>query len=222
MSPKGLGKTQQGFQLLWTNLRGREAAVGTEKTRHPRQPSLDLPHEALTIFLFSQWPRALIWAIWEGKKKMLIQKDKHTLPKKVFGAGRNGRKGCSQLKQHSFPHCPQGTGMDIYEKKGEGRMGSYMFVSPTWIQNAPMHLHQLLLLTSPGLEMFRSLLIGKTVNWRDSEWSTAATKPTPQRIHEGYTKEPKAPRHPLQAVACKTMQLSALLKLVYKEHIFVY
>ena len=93
-----------------------------------------------------------------------------------------------------------------------------MFISPMWIQNATsawMHLYPLLLPTYPGLEMFWKQNICKTVKYKDSEWSTAVTKPTPQRSHD-------VPGHPLQAITCNTMQISVLFKLVYKEHVFVY
>lgn len=93
-----------------------------------------------------------------------------------------------------------------------------MFICPMWIQNATsawMHLYPLLLPTYPGLEMFWKQNICKTVKYKDSEWSTAVTKPTPQRSHE-------VPGHPLQAIACNTMQISVLFKLIYKEHVFVY
>lgn len=124
------------------------------------------------------------------------------------------------MKQYSFPHCLQGLEVDIYKKKKKknNKKKNDMFISPMWIQNATsawMHLYPLLLPTYPGLEMFWKQNICKTVKYKDSEWSTAVTKPTPQRRHD-------VPGHPLQAIACNTMQISVLFKLVYKEHVFVY
>ena len=44
---------QRGFQLLWPNLRVG-GGCGYRGARHPRQPSLDLPHKTLNYhFIFS-------------------------------------------------------------------------------------------------------------------------------------------------------------------------
>lgn len=148
---------------------------------------------------------------------MLIQKDKHTLPKKDFRAGRNGRKGCSQVKQYSFPHCPQGTGMDIYER-GRAAWAATCLYHPRGYR---MHRCICINCYSPlpqDLKCSEASSLAK-----QSPGETLSGQQLPQSpLHKGSTKEPKAPRHPLQAVACKIMQLSVLLKLVYKEHIFVY
>lgn len=186
----------------------------------PRQPSLDLPHKALNYhFIFSVTKGTDLSRHQRGKKKMLIQKDKHTLPKKEFHVRQEWMKETLTSEAVLFPTLPPRLGSGYLQKeKKNNKKNNDMFISPMWIQNATsawMHLYPLLFPTYPGLEMFWKQNVCKTVKYKNSEWPTAVTKPTPQRSHD-------VPGHPLQAIACNTMQISVLFKLVYKEHVFVY
>ena len=118
---------------------------------------------------------------------MLIQKDKHTLPMKDFRAGRNGRKGRSQLKQYSFPHRPQGTGMDIYKKGGGGAAGA----ATCLYHPRGYRMHGCINCYSPLTQDFKCSEAWSSA--KQSSGETLSGQQLPQNpLHKGSTKDPQS------------------------------
>lgn len=151
---------------------------------------------------------------------MLIQKDKHTLPKKEFWVRQEWMKETLTSEAVLFPTLPPrlGSGYLQKEKKNTIKRTMTCLYPPCGYRMQLLHGCIYIHCYSPLIQDLKcsgSKTFAKQSSTKTLEWPTAVTKPTPQRSHD-------VPGHPLQAIACNTMQISVLFKLVYKEHVFVY
>lgn len=121
------------------------------------------------------------------------------------------------MKQYSFPHCIQGLGVDIYKKKKTIKRTMTSLYAPCGYRMQLRHGCIYIHCYSPLIQDLKCSG-SKTFAKQSSTKTLSGQQLSQSPLHKGATKFLGT----LQAIACNTMQISVLFKLIYKEHVFVY